>query len=588
MTGTAWRLSGLLHRLGRKVPAAPDGPSLAGPLQRLRRPEEIGMRDRVLVVAGALLVLVGVGLIDAAVGRSAGQQLPGGGGALALSEVSAGGSRSSAWYCPGATGAKGAAPVSLIITSDSAKPVQATVRAVSSIGIERYSVMPVRPGAQVTVNLFSMLSGPFLGASVVVQGGGVAVSEAAAGFTGWSVAPCAPAGATSWYLPDGSTAGGAHLFVELLNPEPSAAVVDLSFSDPAGSVSPPAFQGIEVPADGLDVIDSGEHVVSEGPIATTVSAVTGTIVAAELQAGAEGSSSVRDSGMALVLGSPVASPRWSIPATADVAGSQVAFHVFDPAASSAKVRLTFAWIGGSQSVEITVPAGATTVVLPTSVQGIPAGTVYQVSATSLNGVDVVVSRSEALAAAALAHPPTTAFGMVLGYATGARDWLIPALPVEGTSIARMAVVDLSSKPASISLYLAGNAPVPSASSSSAPPPQSLPDPAGSSASAGSAGSSPLTEDSVSPSAPLILVPAPDGTTSSQAGSGGGAGSPGSPVAAGSTVSTAGAGFSGNAPDVPGLGAVPLVMRANHRVAVEIDLGPAATAGIVTMPGLVVR
>ena len=65
-----------------------------------------------------------------------------------------------------------------------------------------------------------------MAAAVVLDGGGVAVSESVQSPLGWSMAPCAPSTATDWYFAHGATAQGGGLVLSLFNPDATDAVVE--------------------------------------------------------------------------------------------------------------------------------------------------------------------------------------------------------------------------------------------------------------------------------------------------------------------------------------------------------------------------
>ena len=67
--------------------------------------------------------------------------------------------------------------------------------------------------------------------------------------------------------------------VSLLNPYPTDAVVDLSFTTDQGVEQPQGFQGLVVPPGGLLTVNLGDHLRRRQAIATTVTARSGRLVA---------------------------------------------------------------------------------------------------------------------------------------------------------------------------------------------------------------------------------------------------------------------------------------------------------------------
>ncbi len=87
----------------------------------------------------------------------------------------------------------------------------------------------------------------------------VAVDQQVDGPLGGASSPCATAGSSNWYFATGATLINASVGLSLLNPYPTDAVVDLSFTTDQGVEMPQQFQGLVVPADGLLPVNLGDH-----------------------------------------------------------------------------------------------------------------------------------------------------------------------------------------------------------------------------------------------------------------------------------------------------------------------------------------
>jgi len=405
-------------------------------------------------VAVAIVVIVaGIGLVDASVSRAPIGPLPGSSGGAASAVVVAGAAQSVEWSCPGGSGSSGPAPASIVLTSSRPIPIPARVRVVSTAGLERFSSVVVPAYGQVSVDLASILKGPFLGAYVLVNGGGVGASEVDSGFTGWSAAPCASHGADQWYFADGSTAGGDRLFLELLDPGTTPAVVNLSFGSAASGemVSPAAYQGIVVPPSGLVVENLGHHAVSRVPLATVVKATSGVVTAAELQVGSTGGSTIPAGGMALTLGSPSTAGKWWFPVNWDQVGSVVAFHVFNPGDKTVKMSAIFTFGGGKVGpLRLIVKPRSIYSMLANDIPGLPLSTPYELRLKVTHGTGVMVDSS-------LQAPPSASpkplFGIAPSFSNGARRWLVPKLPFPATGEAAIGIADLARKPAHVTVKL---------------------------------------------------------------------------------------------------------------------------------------
>ena len=132
--------------------------------------------------------------------------------------------------------------------------------------------------------------------------------------------------------------------LSLFNPGATGAVVDVSLVSPtAGFVSPPAYQGIDVPGGSLVTENIGDHASDDPDVATEVTTLSGMVVADELQSTGQ----VASGGVTVVLGTPVPAPTWVFAQNTDVIGGTVTFHVLNP---SSRVALV--------SVQIGLPQGA--------------------------------------------------------------------------------------------------------------------------------------------------------------------------------------------------------------------------------------
>ena len=84
-------------------------------------------------------------------------------------------------------------------------------------------------------------------------------------------------------MPTGSTYGGSDVRLSLYDPDATPAVVNVDVSTGTTLTSPPAFQGVVVPATGLVVLDLHRWVFEESSLAVTATAVSGSIVVGALE-----------------------------------------------------------------------------------------------------------------------------------------------------------------------------------------------------------------------------------------------------------------------------------------------------------------
>ena len=84
------------------------------------------------------------------------------------------------------------------------------------------------------------------------------------------------------YIPVGSTYGSSDVRLAFSDPDATPAVVNVAASDGTALSSPPPFQGVVVPANGLVVLDLRRWVFQVGSLAVSANAVSGDIVVGAL------------------------------------------------------------------------------------------------------------------------------------------------------------------------------------------------------------------------------------------------------------------------------------------------------------------
>jgi hypothetical protein len=288
-------------------------------------------------------------------------------------------------------------------------------------------------------------------AAVVLDGGGVAVSESVVSPLGWSMAPCAPSTGTNWYFAHGATAQGGGLILSLFNPAATDAVVNVALvSSTAGYLAPAAYQGIDLAPGSLVTENIGDHVAADPDVATEVSTLSGAVVATELESvGAPG-----DGGIALTLGSPAPAPQWVFPQSTGIPEGIVTFHVLNPTPSPADVSIVIGLSQGAGAAPLVlhVPAQSLVSLTAESETRIPAGVPYSLTFTSA-GAGIVVSREVAAPAGSPAGIPEV--GEAPGVPGTAVRWLVPAVVAPGAGAWALAVVDLGKTPTSVRITTPG-------------------------------------------------------------------------------------------------------------------------------------
>jgi len=376
-------------------------------------------RERRWVVLGVVALVV-VGVSVAAAARST--PAPPGAPATPSALVSAPDAESSASYCTGQTTSTGSAPGFLILTNTTARPVTGTITAVTDAGDTVHTAVAVPALAVVTPSIPAVSSGSWEAEAVTLSGGGVAVTQAVHGSSGWSEAPCQSTTAAGWYFPGGTTANADPLSVSLFNPTSTPVVVDLKFITPTGVVHPINYQGIVLQAGQVTSEDVASEVQNASTVSTVVSTRTGRVVAAEVQ-GFTGSSP----GLALVPGAARPDTHWVIPQAQDPRGGSGEIDVCNPGtvpeAVTVRVRLGAT---GLAPLTRTVAPGTTWALETSSETRIPHNATYSADIEATGGPGVVVGRTVSAPSSASAPQSGSALAVDdLSTASPTGVWVVP-------------------------------------------------------------------------------------------------------------------------------------------------------------------
>lgn len=353
---------------------------------------------------------------------------------------------SSSWSCAGATaGPHSAVPGQLVLANAGPARVSGVVDLVSSDGHSQRVAVAVPAGGETTVDedFSGAAPGAWVGALVTLYGGMASVSQQISSRWGQATQPCASSASGTWYFPFGMDLRNAGEYISLVNPYPSDAIVDLSFTTELGREEPGAFEGITVPADGMTVIGLPTALRPRTRIATTVHARSGGIVAFETELvtkppkhgqllGTPGALNpvAPEAGVTLTLGAsgPEADLWW--PQGREGGGVTESYDIYNPGGRMARATLslltqgtssaTAAAVGGSDKV--TVPAYGWVQVTTNQQPWAISGAAYAVHLVSTNRVGLVAERS----VVAVAPPVERGLGAMLGLAQPARRWILPA------------------------------------------------------------------------------------------------------------------------------------------------------------------
>ncbi|HEX4245500.1 MAG TPA: hypothetical protein VHY77_08040, partial [Acidimicrobiales bacterium] len=429
------------------------------PRARAVRPRRSGNEHtagrRLIIVVAVLAVVVGVALIEQAVGQPSSPVAPPEPSAATIATAAA---SSSSWFCAGGTTGFGAqANTTIYVTNTGTSTVAGAVStsvnpntgkpSVSSrqtISVPAHGTVAVNPGLQAP--------GGYGASTLTFAGGGIGVSQVAGGPDGWSTAPCASVSSANWYFASGATTAGNQLILALYNPTSTEAVANVSFDTDAGVLQPQPYQGLSVPPGQVVIENVGDYVQNRPRVATTVSAQSGQIVADQLHL----VSTAGASGLSLALGAPTVHGQWYFGQTTNpsAAGSSVSFMLSNPGANAEKAVIAVGLAQGSVA-PITVPVPAKSVVpfTASTTNRIPHQVPYSVSISSTGGSGLVVAREVTAPTGA----PLPAFGTMLGTAQAEEHWLVPAPgagsapAVQGGSVGSVAVSNPGSVTAQVTV-----------------------------------------------------------------------------------------------------------------------------------------
>lgn len=379
---------------------------------------------RVSLLAGTVLAIVGISVADAVVSAKAPSTPSAPPAAAVVADAAA---SSSVWYCSGPAAAPAGSQATVLLTNSGSRAVAGTLHTATPGGASAAQQFVVPPATQLSLPV------PLAAVEVALQGGGVGAAQQVSGPLGTSAAPCSSAASSTWYFGHGSTAGGAALQFTLFNPLPTPAVVDLSFIGPSGAapIVPPAYQGIPLAAGAVVVENVADHVPGNGSLAAVVEALSGSVVATEMQEVGV----APNSGLSLVDGAGSLASQWSFAANANSPG--LTFTVVNPSDRAVVVNAAIALLQGRAApLTLQVPAESSVTLASQDQTRIPAGAIFGITFTGSGGAGIVVARQVAGGA------PFPQSALTSGQPGGISHWLVPPMP-PGQLAGDLAVVGLS-------------------------------------------------------------------------------------------------------------------------------------------------
>lgn len=379
---------------------------------------------RLSLLAGTVLVLAGISVADTVVPANAPvARTP----VPATAVVADAAASSSAWYCPGPAAAPQGSQAAVLLTNAGPRAVPGALHFVTPAGGGSTQQFLVPPATELSLPV------PLAAVEVLLQGGEVGAVQQVSGPLGASTAPCSSSASSTWYFGYGSTAGGAALQVVLFDPLPTPAVVDLSFVAPSGSaqIVPPAYQGIPLAPGAVVVENVADHVPGNGALAAVVEALSGSVVATEMQEAGTGP----NSGLSVVDGADRLAAQWSFAANANAPG--LVFTVVNPSGHAVSVTAAIALVQGRATpIVLRIPALSSLALASQSQTRIPPGAIFGITFTGGGGAGIVVARQ------VTSGPPFPQNALSSGRPGGISRWLVPPMP-PGQLAGDFAVLGLS-------------------------------------------------------------------------------------------------------------------------------------------------
>lgn len=415
-----------------------------------RRTLRRGLRSRrvaVLAAVGVLLVAAAAaGDRSAATGTGAGA----GAGAAGPSGPEVPGARSmpSAWYCVAGTASpEGRSPETLVMANLGARPARVEVTVMPGGDARPVSVelsIAGRTQRRLAVADVAPVENP--GVVVEAFGGPVVVEHRLAAGNDRATGPCARDAGTTWYTSGGTTVEGASLWLEVFNPFPDDALVDIALYTADGVKERDDLSGLSVPARSRITVPVHEKALDSDRVGAVVRARLGRVVVEQVLRTA---APYPRSGLTLSLGLEGPSTRWYLPAGSGGRDDSETLVVLNPSDTEVPVRITTHLDSGQflQPDEVTVDGRSLALVDLRS--RVPAGIGFWVTVDSRRPVVVesVLGRAGAAGTAGLAAMP--------GLARPADRWVVVGGRTREESGDRLSVANPGRRAVRLTLRVVG-------------------------------------------------------------------------------------------------------------------------------------
>jgi len=293
-----------------------------------------------------------------------------------MPSVPAPGGLTDTWYCPGvpASGDDGVGGEVIVANRDD-RVLEARVTVFAEAEDQVTEELTVEGRTRAVVDLDELVTAPFVSAMVEIRGGGGVVEQRSVHPDGESVAACAGATSSTWYLADGSTVEGNVEEIVLTNPYESTAIVDVRLATADVTRQPTELQGFPVPARSVRTVDLSEVARDEEVLGVDVVASSGRIIVARAQHDVGGGRR----GHSVALGSPALRDQWWFANGAKGVDVDERYSLYNPTDDDVEVVPVFLGIAPSAAAAltaqppITVPANEVVTLATGELDALPDG-----------------------------------------------------------------------------------------------------------------------------------------------------------------------------------------------------------------------
>ncbi len=421
---------------------------MTAPTTRAERRSRRGLRARRIAVLAVLAVLL---LAAAAVGdrRAATGDARPAGPPGSWPEVPAAESMPAAWYCAAGTASPGGrAAETLFMSNLGSRP--ARVRVTVMPGGEARPVskeMSIDGRSQRRLSVADVAPVGDPGVVVEAFGGPVVVDHRIAAGADRAAGPCARSAGTTWYTAGGTTAEGASQWIEVFNPFPDDALVDVALYTADGVKERDDLSGLAVPARSRITIPVHEKALDSDRVGSVVRARTGRVVVEQV---VRTVAPYPRPGLTLSLGAEHPSTRWYVPAVSGAEGDSETLSLLNPSDAEVPVTITAVLDSGQFLKPDTVTVDGSSVALVDLRARVPAGVGFWVRVDSPAPVvaESILGRPGPEGTGGLAATP--------GIPGAARRWVVAAGRMRDGSSDQLSVVNPGRRPVRLTLTAVGD------------------------------------------------------------------------------------------------------------------------------------